>query len=262
MAPSTDLYYVDRGAGRVVLLVHGFPLDHSMWSAQIETLVPHYRVIAPDLRGFGRSPAGGDEVAGMEQFAADLAALLDRLGIGEPVVLAGLSMGGYVAFQFWKQYAARLRGLILCDTRAAADSPEAARLRGQTADRLLREGPAVLIETMLPRLVAPATVRQRPEIVAGLGDVIVRGNAQGLAAALRGMARRPDFTQLLGAIACPTLLVVGSEDVISPPAEMAAIARAMPAARLVEIAGAGHMSPLERPAELNAAVLQFLAGLP
>ena len=118
MVPSTDLYHVDRGAGRVVLLVHGFPLDHSMWNAQIESLAPHYRVIAPDLPGFGRSPAGSDEAAGMEQFAADLAALLDRLAIDEPVVICGLSMGGYIALQFWKQYAARLRGLILCDTRA------------------------------------------------------------------------------------------------------------------------------------------------
>jgi pimeloyl-ACP methyl ester carboxylesterase len=256
-----DIHCVDRGAGRVVLLVHGFPLDHNMWNAQIDALAAGYRVIAPDLPGLGRSAAGGAEAVGMEQFADDLAALLDALGIAEPVVLCGLSMGGYIAFQFWKQYPARLRALVLCDTRAAADSPEAARLRLITAERVLREGPAVVVEAMLPRLLAPATPQQQPELVEAVRGMMAGCDPRGIAAALRGMARRPDSTPLLPAINCPTLLIVGERDVISPPAEMAAMARAIRGARLVTIAGAGHLSPMERPAEVSAAILQFVDGL-
>ena len=218
-------------------------------------------MLAPDLRGFGRSAAGPGEVASMEQMADDLAALLDALGIGAPVVLCGLSMGGYIALAFWKKYRARLRGLVLCDTRAGADTPEAAAARRRTAGRVLREGPAVLVETMLPRLLAPETLAGDPPVVGQLRSMMAAGDRRGVAAALHGMAQRQDFTPLLPTIDCPTLLIVGREDAISSPAEMARMARAIPGARLVEIPAAGHMAPLERPAEVNAALLQFLGEL-
>jgi 3-oxoadipate enol-lactonase len=255
---GVELAYVDRGVGATLLLVHGFPLNHAMWNAQIDELSRHGRVIAPDLRGFGQSGVSEAPVT-MEQFADDLAALLDALRVNEPIVLGGLSMGGYIAFQFWRKYAARLRGLVLCDTRAAADTPEAAAARRDMADRVLREGPAPLVDSMIPRLFSPATLREQPELVDALRCVMMAADRRGIAAAARGMAERPDATPLLDQIACPTLVLVGEHDALSPPAEMGAIARAIPRARLVQVAGAGHVSPVERPAEVNAAIGEFLA---
>lgn len=283
---GTELWYVDRGAGVPLLLVHGFPIDHSMWAGQInglgrqsgDTLVgeafwpgmpatasgqaarPAIRVIAPDLRGFGRSPATDDKVT-MEQFADDLAGLLDVLAIREPVVLCGLSMGGYIAFQFWRRHASRLRGLILCDTRAAADSPEVAANRLVMADRVLREGVAPLADGMLPRLFAKNTQQNYPGLIEGLRTVMLANKPRGVAAASRGMAERPDMTSQLGEIRCPTLILVGENDVSSPPAEMRGIAQAIPGAKFIEIPDGGHMAPLENPAAVNAAIAHFVATL-
>jgi pimeloyl-ACP methyl ester carboxylesterase len=217
-------------------------------------------VIAPDLRGLGRSPAADGKVT-MEQFADDLAALLDGLGIAEPVVFCGLSMGGYIALQFWHKHRARLRGLVLCDTRAAADTPAAAAARLTLADRVLLEGPEPLVEIMLPRLFGAATCRQRPDVVEELQSVMMGTDPRGIAAAARGMAERPDMTGLLGQIACPTLVVVGQHDAISPPAEMRGMAEAIPGAKFVEIPDVGHMSPLENPTAVNAALAEFLSTL-
>jgi 3-oxoadipate enol-lactonase len=285
---GTELRCVDRGHGRPLLFVHGFPLDHTMWAEQIDAISSQCRVIAPDLRGFGQSrkgdrsnlceaPSGPCRQIGpvpfsaagetpalrftMGQFADDLAALLDALNIGERVVYCGLSMGGYIAFQFWRKYAERLRGLVLCDTRAAADSPEAAAGRHVMADRVLAEGPAPLVEAMLPRLFGETTQRERPELVEGLRRLMMANSPNGIAAAARGMAERPDMTASLGEIRCPTLVIVGQDDAISPPAEMRGIAHAIPGAKLVEIPAAGHLSPMENPAAVTAAILKFLAAL-
>jgi 3-oxoadipate enol-lactonase len=255
-----ELALVDRGSGPIVLFVHGFPLDHSMWDAQIEAVSRRYRAIAPDLRGFGRSGVS-DATVTMELMADDLAGLLDALGANEPIVLCGLSMGGYVALAFQRKYAARLRGLVLCDTRAKADTPEAAAGRLEMADRVLREGPAPLVETMMPRLFAEATVAGRPEIVESLRRVMMGTDPRGIAAAARGMAQRLDMTARLSAIDCPTLVLVGRHDALSGPDEMWAIAEAIPGARFIEIDRAGHLSPVENPAEVNAALLAFLAEL-
>lgn len=253
-----DLHVTDVGSGPPVLLVHGFPLDHTMWRGQIDALSRHHRVIAPDLRGFGRSGVAPG-TAGMEQFADDLAALLDALGVTQPVTFCGLSMGGYIAWQFQRKYAARLRALVLCDTKAAADSPEAARARGQTAAKVLAEGSAVLVDAMLPKLIGKATAERAPEVVDALRQMILSAPPEGVAAALRGMAQRPDVTADLPNIRTPALVIVGAEDAISPPAEMRAIAAALPDAEFVEVAGTGHMAPLEDPATVNAALLKFLA---
>lgn len=275
---GTELWCDDRGRGLPLLLVHGFPLDHAMWAGQIDSLSSRCRVIAPDLRGFGRSRRKGDcpplcgagtvpfspaapEKLTMADFADDLAALLDALEIGEPVVFCGLSMGGYIAFQFLRKYAARLRGLILCDTRAAADTAEAAAARVATAEQVLREGPATLADTMLPRVLGETTRRQRPDLVENVRRVMLAGDPRGIAAASLGMAERPDMTASLSAIECPVLVVVGSEDVATSPAEMRGMAAAISGARFVEIAAAGHLSPLEKPAAVTAAIAEFVAGL-
>jgi 3-oxoadipate enol-lactonase len=258
--PGVDLDYCDQGAGRPVVLIHGFPMDRSIWAWQVESLARHYRLITPDLRGFGRSSVTQGKVT-VEQWADDLAGMLDAFQITEPIVLAGLSMGGYVAFRFFEAHRSRLAGLILCDTKAVADTPQAAAGRRETAERLEREGTSFLADTMLPRLLAPATLDGRPEVVDGLRRIILAGDPAGYAATSRGLAERPNFTPLLPRIDCPTLLIVGRQDSISTVAEMSAMARAIPAARIVEIEDAGHVTPLEKPEEVTAAMEQFLAEL-
>lgn len=257
---GANLATVDRGQGMAVVLIHGFPLDHQMWNAQVDVLAQHCRVIAPDLRGFGSSSMT-EGVVRMEQFADDLAALLDALGVREPAVVCGLSMGGYVAFEFWRRHPDRLRALVLCDTRAAADAPEAAKGRLETARKVLEEGVGVLADTMTPKLLSPGAIQTRPDMVNSLRGTILNCPAQGAAAALCGMAERSDFTARLAEIRCPTLVLVGSEDAISTPEEMAAIAYAIPGARLIRIEHAGHLSPIEQPAQVNAAIGAFLAEL-
>jgi pimeloyl-ACP methyl ester carboxylesterase len=222
-----------------------------MWLPVAERVAASYRVILPDLRGFGlnREVLPEDAVLTMEQHADDLAALLDFLAIDEPITLAGLSMGGYIALAFWRRHRQRLGKLVLCDTRAAADTPEAAKNRHTLAARVLSEGSHVAADAMLPKLFAAETPKTNPEIVAKTRQVIVDTLPTSIAAALRGMAQRPDMRAELPNINVPTLVICGAEDAITPPDEMQSMAAAMPQASYVEIAGAGHMAPLERPEE-------------
>ncbi len=249
----------DVGQGQPIVLVHGFPLDHTMWSHQIAALSAAFRVVAVDLRGFGRSPAR-DTTVSMADFADDVAAIIEHHQLG-PVVFCGLSMGGYIAWEFQRRHRALLRALILCDTRAVADPPEAAKARRVTAERVLKEGPAFLADTMLPRLFGEKTALTQPEIVEATRRVIETANPIGVAAASRGMADRHDFSGELPSIAIPTLVIVGEQDVISPAEEMTAIAHRMPQAQLRVIPGVGHMAPLEAPAAVNEAIREFVGSL-
>ena len=242
------------------MFVHGFPLDHSMWNGQIESLSTRRRVIAPDLRGFGQS-AVDKEVVTMEQFADDLAALLDYLTVREPVVICGLSMGGYVALEFWRKYAVRLRGLILCDTRAANDTPAAAAGRLALAQRVQNEGANLAAETMIPKLFAPITLQEQPHLIESVRKVIAYTDPRGIAAAARGMAQRADFTAELPRIGCPTMVIVGESDAITPVTDMQVLAQALPNAQFTVIQHAGHMAPLEQPDAVNAAIEYFLQRL-
>jgi len=252
-AGNVRLNVVERGRGTPLLLVHGYPLDHSMWQGQIDGLADSSRVIAPDLRGFGTSDVTAGTVT-MEQMADDLAALLDALKIKVPIVFCGLSMGGYVAWQFALRHRARVAKLILCDTRAVADSSEAAAGRRKTAEKVLAEGTSIAAESLVPKLFAPATYQEQPQIVEATKQVILRKKPEGIAAALQGMAERPDVTAQLSKIDVPALLICGEHDGISPPSEMRQIAEQMPRARFVQIAAAGHMSPLEQPEAVNAEI--------
>jgi pimeloyl-ACP methyl ester carboxylesterase len=256
-AGDVELQVLDRGSGMPVLLVHGFPLDHSMWDAPIARLSDRWRVIAPDLPGFGGSQATSGTVT-MAQMASHLAALVDALAVEEPIVLCGLSMGGYIALEFWRRYAARLRALVLCDTRAAPDTPEGARGRRETADMLLREGTQPLADAMLPRLFAAATLESRSNVAAIERRKILAARPSGLAAALRGMAERRDFRGQLGKIELPTLVVVGEHDAISTVEEMRSLAGAIPDAEFVIIPRSGHLPPLENPDAFNKALGKFL----
>jgi 3-oxoadipate enol-lactonase len=249
---------LDRGSGATLLLVHGFPLDHTMWRGQIDELSQSCRVIAPDLRGFGQSDVTPGVVT-MEQLADDMAALLDTLDISQPVTFCGLSMGGYVAWQFWRRHASRLKQLILCDTRAIADSPDVAQTRRDLAERVLAAGAHVVADAMQSKLFADTTLENQPEIAAATRRVMLATKPAGIAAALFGMASRQDMTAALSTIDVPALVICGQHDVISRTEEMQSIAAAMPRAQFVEIAGAGHMAPLESPQSVNAAIRRFLS---
>jgi len=254
-----SLQVAQRGAGKPLVLVHGFPLDHTMWAAQMAALSSRHLVLAPDLRGFGASGVTSGTVT-MEQYADDLAALLDAMQIREPVTFCSLSMGGYVAWQFVARHRPRLARLILCDTRAAADTPDAAAGRLKTAERVLAEGAQVVADAMLPKLFAPQNLARNADYVQATREVILRTPPEGIAAALRGMAQRKDVTSQLATIDVPTLVLCGEHDGISPPAEMRQIAAAIPGAEYVEIADAGHMAPLENPLAVNAKIASFMAN--
>jgi pimeloyl-ACP methyl ester carboxylesterase len=256
-----SLAYIERGTGPVVVLVHGFPLSKEMWRHQLDALAAGHRVIAPDLPGHGESPApeGAYE---MDAMADAVIALLDRLEITQPVVLGGLSMGGYVALALVLRHPQRVRGLLLIDTRAAADTPEAARSREETAQGVLRsKSTTAMIETMVPRLFGKTTLERHPEKIEPILAIMEGTSPQGVAGALRGMAVRPDRRGDLGSIAVPTLVLVGEDDVISPPSEAREIAAAIPRARLEVIPAAGHLAPYENPSATNAAILGFLEAL-
>jgi 3-oxoadipate enol-lactonase len=256
-AGLVQLQVVERGKGSPLVLVHGFPLDHSMWQGQLDGLADRYLLIAPDLRGFGASDVTAGTVS-MQQMADDIAALLAAMQVTEPVAFCGLSMGGYVAWQFALRHPQRLARLILCDTRAIADAPEAAEGRRKTASKVLTEGAKVVADAMLPKFFAPATQQRHPEVIEATRQVILRTNPQGIAAALLGMAERPDVTSRLAEIRVPALVICGRHDVISAPAEMRQIAEQLPDARFVEIEDAGHMAPFEQPAAVNSAIREFL----
>lgn len=251
----------DEGSGPPILFVHGFPLSHSMWRNQLEAFSSNHRVIAPDLRGFGESDVTEGTVT-MEQHADDLAGLLDELNVDEPVVLCGLSMGGYIAWQFQQKFPERLRALILCDTRAVADTPDGVENRKRLAKMVAENGSAAVASAMLPNLFSSATADRDQSAIDELRQTIDATSPQGIAAASLGMAERPDVTPLLPTIETPSLLIVGEDDGISPPEEMRSIAVAMPNAAVFEVPNAGHMSPLENPAAVNMVIQQFLRDLP
>jgi pimeloyl-ACP methyl ester carboxylesterase len=256
------LAFDDVGPGPVVVLLHGFPFDRSMWAGQTEAIGDLYRVIAPDLRGHGET-AAPEGIYTMDAMADDVMELLDALQLHEPVVLGGLSMGGYIALSAVLRYPARFRGLMLFDTRATADTPEAAKAREQLARRVEETGSVVeVIEGLVQKLFSPLTRSQHAERMEIILDVMNRMVPRAAASALRGMAARPDRTAALAQITVPTLVIVGEDDVVTPPADARQLAAGLPDARLIVIPNAGHVSPVERPDEVNRAILGFLGDLP
>jgi pimeloyl-ACP methyl ester carboxylesterase len=254
------LAYSATGSGStVVLLVHGFPLNRSMWDPQIGRLrAAGYRVIAPDLRGFGASEGADGGPLTMAQHADDLAALLETLGVSEPVVYVGLSMGGYVAFAFWQRHRELVRAFVLTDTRAAAETPAGLLNRDEMIRRAEADNSSqVAIEMMQPKLFSPYLRAGAPVERQVLG--MMRSNSgAAVANGARGLAQRADSFAVLRTIDVPTLVVVGELDQLTPPADSEAIANGIPGARLVIIDGAGHMANMENPEAFNDALLAFM----
>ena len=253
---GVELALDDRGSGPALLFVHGYPLDGRLWRHQAGAF-PGWRTLIPDLRGLGRSDAP-DLGYSMATYADDLAALLDTIGVDD-VVLAGLSMGGYVAFEFLRRHRPRVRALVLADTRAPADSAEGRKGR-EAAMADAREGGAPLIaEQMLPKLLAKGAPEPlRDEVRAMMAAAPVPG----ILGALAAMRDRPDSTDLLPALGdLPTLVVVGAEDALTPPKDAEWMAKTIPGAKLAIIPGAGHLAPLEQPEAFNQHVQTLLVRL-
>jgi 3-oxoadipate enol-lactonase len=257
---SIRISYGDRGRGRemALLLVHGFPLDRRLWAAQVDTFANMTRVITPDLRGHGRSQVVPGPFT-MEQHADDLAALLDHLRVRRAVVV-GLSMGGYVAFAFWRRHPERVRSLILADTRAEPDSAAARAGRDAAIAKVQQTGATAYADEMLPRLLAPDSLADG-KIAGAARKMITEQPIAGIVGALGGLRDRADSQATLPTITVPTLVIAGDADVITPPADAQALAAAIPGARLAVIPRAGHLSPLENPRAFNAAVRAFLRNL-
>ena len=255
------LAFDDDGPGPVVVLLHGFPLDRSMWTHQRSSVGAVYRVISPDLRGHGSS-AAPDGIYTVDSMADDVLELLDALQLTEPLVIGGLSMGGYLALSIAVRHPERVKGLMLMNSRAAADTPEAAKAREQRAEEIERSGETEpVISAMLPRMFARKTFERHPELVARMHARMLRTPARTIAGTLRGLAIRPDRSADLPSISIPTLVMAGLEDQIIPLEESQRIVDLVPNARLVTIPDAGHVAPLENPESANAAILKFLESI-
>ena len=252
--------YTDRGEGPPVVLLHAFPLSGAMWEAQGAALEGQWRLVAPDYPGFGRSshtPAQPD----MRYYAERTSDLLDKLDL-ESVILLGLSMGGYVAFECLRRFPERISALVLANTRPDADGEEVRETRYRTALRVSEEGVEVLVELQMERLLSETTRRDKPEVVERVRQMILQSTPGGAVAALGAMRDRVDSTPLLPEIRVPTLVVGGEDDTISSPEVMAAMAERIPDARHRVLADTGHLSNLEAPEGFNTVLRDFLHSLP
>ncbi|MEO5816110.1 MAG: alpha/beta fold hydrolase [Gemmatimonadaceae bacterium] len=248
----------DVGSGTPLLFIHGWPHDRSLWAAQLSGLQTQARCIAPDLRGFGDSSVAPPY--SIDQYADDLAALLAMLGI-EQAVVCGLSMGGYIALAMLRRHRSLLRGLILTSTRATADTPDAREKRMKLIAFVGEQGVEALAARQLKAMVGETTFASRPDVLEALRFMMARAPSEGVVGGLRAMADRRDSTDLIAGIDVPTLVVSGAEDTFTVPAEMRALADAIPGSRLEVIQGGGHVCPYEKPAAFNHVVAEYLASL-
>jgi pimeloyl-ACP methyl ester carboxylesterase len=252
--------YLEAGSGWPVVLLHAFPLSADMWRPQLEHPPAGWRLIAPDLRGFG--PAAGPPATSpltMDDMAGDVVALLDALEI-ERATIGGLSMGGYVTFALFRRAPERFVRLLLADTRAGADSPEGRAARERMLELVRRDGPAAVADEMLPKLLGETTTRERPGVAAAVRTLIESNSTAGIAGGIEAMMTRPDSTPLLARIGLPALVMVGAEDALTPPAEAQTMHQALTRSQLVSLPGAGHLSNLETPDAFSTALSNFLAS--
>ena len=252
--------YDDAGHGRPLLLIHGYPLNRTLWEMQLNGVSHAARVLAPDLRGHGLSEATPGAYS-TDLLAADCAAFLDALGVSEPAVVCGLSMGGYVTFAFQRLYPERVAALVLTATRAAPDSAEGKAARDQAIATARARGVGAIVEAALPRMLSPKTVASRPDVVDRVRRMMEATSLEGVLGDLAGMRDRADSRPGLASIRCPTLIVHGTDDQLIPPSEAEAMEAGIAGSRLRLIASAGHLPNLEQPDAFNATLVEFLETL-
>lgn len=247
------------GKGRPLVLLHPFPVNHELWLPVAELLATRYQVILPDLRGHGQSSVGNGP-ATMEKHARDVAAVCDAAGIGK-AFFGGISIGGYVLMEFWRRFRERVAGLMLFDTRAAADTEEGRAGRLMSADAVERDGPETFIDGLIPKLIGQTTRTNRPGLVAAARAMMMKASAAGIASVLRGMAARPDSTPTLSTINVPVLVIAGEEDELTPVADSQFMQQRIAKSKLQVIPRAGHYSIFEQHEDAARIVRQFLAEL-
>ncbi len=255
---DANLFYEIAGAGPDVILLHPFPLNHHFWSPAIADLTRRYRLILPDLRAHGDSELG-EGPATMQKLADDLAGLCRQERISK-AFLVGVSIGGYLLFEFWRRYREQVAALVLANTRPGAETPEGKANRLQLADRVLREGTAGFIEEMLSKLLSQRTRTNRPHIVDAARKMMQSMSPEDIAGVQRGMAERPDSVATLATINVASLLIAGEEDSI-PLSEFELMRQRMPGSQLQVISQAGHYAALEKPAEFGGLLRTFFDGL-
>ncbi len=258
---GTTLHYLDAGGGDPpIVLVHAFPLNAGMWEEQIAALAARWRVVAPDLPGFGQSPPGEGGEPTIDGWADLVAELVRQLGLG-PVVVGGLSMGGYVAFALRRRHPELVSALVLADTRAGADTPEVVERRTNQQEKISAGKTDEVLDAMLGTLLSDETRAQRPDVVERTRALMGTTPPATIVAALEAMKNRVDATGELAGIDIPVLVVVGEHDVPSPRSVAEEMAEAVPDGRLEVLPGAGHLSSLEAPEAFNRVLGSFLAGL-
>ncbi len=252
---NISLAFNDQGTGAPLVFLHAFPLNRCMWVEQELALSPQFRVLTIDLRGHGESDAPLWRYT-LDQAADDVIGLLDHLSIRQ-AVFVGLSMGGYILFALHRRYADRVRGLVLANTRAQADTVEGKEGRFQMAQTAYKNGPSAIADIMIPKLLSAATIQTKPELVGRVRAMIEGNQISGIAGDLMAMAERPDSVSLLGQITCPTQIIVGELDLPTSPSDAKLMADRISGARLTIIPGAAHLSNLERPDQFNETIRSF-----
>jgi 3-oxoadipate enol-lactonase len=253
---DAEIFYEVLGDGPPVVLLHPFPVHHEFWSPVAQALESRYRLVVPDLRGHGASGAG-EGPATMEKHAADLARVLDDAGVGR-AIFVGVSIGGYVLFQFLRRHRNRVAGLVLCNTKAQADSPEARAVRLQVAADVLERGSEPFFESMLPKLMGKTTHSTRPDLIQAALRMMRKMSTEDVALVQKGMAERLDSVETLKTINVPTLVIAGDEDTLTPVGEAELMRKNISGSEMKIVARAGHYSPWEQPAEVGKLLRQFL----
>jgi 3-oxoadipate enol-lactonase len=256
---DAEIAYRVLGEGTPVVLLHPFPANHEFWLPVAQPLATRYRVVLPDLRGHGDSGLG-DGPATMEKYAGDVARVMDDADVGR-APLVGVSIGGYVLFEFWRRHRGRVTALGFCNTKAPADSAEARAGRLQAAADVLDCGTEPFFESMIPRLLGKTTRETRPDLVEGALRMMRKMSPEDVAQVQRGMAERPDSVETLKAINVPTLVVTGDEDILTGLNEAELMRQHIPGSQLRVIPKAGHYSPWEQPEEAGRVLRQFLERL-
>lgn len=251
-----QMHYADVGPHDTepIVFIHGFPLDRSQWDQQLIFFPGRARCIAPDLRGHGPSAFDGPRT--IDMLADDVLALLDALRVPRATV-CGLSMGGYITFALWRKAPGRFRRMVLVDTKATADSPEAREGRRALAAAVLERGASHAADVQLPKLVAASHVNS--PVGRKVRAIIERTTPRSISETLQALADRSDSTATLATIHVPTLVVVGALDALTPPADAMFMRDRIPDARLAVVQGAGHLSPMEAPADFNLALDEFIS---